>query len=930
MAENLLQSATVLTNQLKLHDWNGASMSISFGESDQDGSLSFLNLKYKASAGKMDFIIDRDIYNIVGPTFITLNGKKIWHENNDGPNSGLNADLLDGRHAVEFKDRYGYHHFMHMFQKPPTVTDKCFVKVATFTMRKVGTPEDFRSDGTPPYSGIFEFTGNGVGGVTTDSVVVPGGTFRKSDIIEGMQIRDAITQFQANTPYALSDYDPDLFHTTNMLTQGVYNGTLRGCVTILKDKHPTTFDFHIGLFENPTAPKEADGWEAIHKYFYVSLHDETLPFLDEDDWTLATNNDPHLNKGVPDLDKSGNPYNVNADTDDINHDRLSGGGVNDGYKSSFPSFPKYTWTDDSKPGYADNTGLVDTIVAGHAMANLYFDKPDKERAERLKELKREYGNNAQSALEGSIKKIKDLGLAMAKLGGDDELAESGIKVGVDTTGTTGTTGTDPVAAAIAAMQAAVDSAKDDYDDKSKDALNDISQNQGTSLDKIHRNDPPKGVDTPTEDHNRYKTKVDITNTLTRGDYKEPIMTEEDAHPFKTERRRKAFPDPTKKDQDDSYQQFVDIMRLYHVKSRKDIIDGIPVQTYYFDLYMCVDAKAEVRIQPYMSSQCLVYNFQPCVQEADLPMTKFIRPKSIYDNRYASVRHRHYDYERRIWENTLEVDQIWKNFDNYVKIAQGYQNAYKIMMTDSKGNVYAGEDNFERHSEPITKRIPKRVLVTLEEVTRTLEGDVAQACACIGTSEITTDELYALKGINTNIQAQFKAIEKSIYDLKQAVDEIWDAFDALITALSGALGDFVKKPGDQMTGSLWMKYNGKTYTDDPAGYEKPESFVGVKFFSDAAGAQHGGYLYGASSKSHIGFGVERVPGSGAEEDWALAVTPEIDKPGGHAMMLNGTRIQFTKNGRGAGGTPSTFNLDFEKLRDWWHTEVAPLGFGELDG
>jgi hypothetical protein len=908
-------------------------MSISFGESDKDGSLSFLNLKYKATAGRMDFIIDRDIYNIVGPTFITLNGHKIWHENNDGPNSGLNADLLDGRHAVEFKDRYGYHHFMHMFQKPPTVTDKCFVKVATFTMRKVGTPDDFKSDGTPPYSGIFEFTGNGVGGVTADSVVVPGGTFRKSDIIEGMQIRDAITQFQANTPYALSDYDPDLFHTTNMLTQGIYNGTLRGCVSILKDKHPTTFDFHIGLFENPTAPKEADGWEAIYKYFYVSLHDETLPFLDEDAWTLATNNDPFLNKGVPDLDKAGNPYNVNADTDDINHDRLTGGGVNDGYKSSFPSFPTYNWNDPNKPGYADNTAYVDSIIAGHAMANLYFDKPDKTKAETLKELKREYGNNAQAALKGSLEKIKDLGLAMAKLNDDDELTTAGIKVG-DTTGTTtgGTTApVDDTAAKIQAMKDAISSAKSSYKTAADKAMNDISEDSGTGLDDIQDNDPSKGSDSPAETHNRYQTKVDVQGG-NRGSYTTPIMTEQDAHPFKNERRRKAFPDPTKKDQDDSYQQFVDIMRLYHTKSRKDIIDGIPVQTYYFDLYICIDAKSEVRIQPYMSSQCIMYNFQECVQEADLPMTKFIRPKSIYDNRYASVRHRHYDYERRIWENTLEVDQIWKNFDNYVKKAQGIKNAYKVMMTDKNGDVYAGEDNFERHSEPASRRIPERVLVTLSEATRTLEGDIAQACSCIGTSEITTDELFALKDIDTNIQQQFKAIEKSIYDLRKAMDKVWAALDALVDAIAGAMGDFVKKSGDQMTGSLWMKYDGKTYKDDPTGYEKPESFVGVKFFSNASGAKHGGYLYGASSKSHIGLGVERVPGSGAESDWALAVTPEIDstsKP--YAIMLNGTRIQFTKNGRGAGGTPSTFNLDFEKLKDWWHNEIAPTtSYGELDG
>jgi len=32
---------------------------------------------------------------------LTWNSKKVWHEGNDGQNSGLDADLLDGFHASE-------------------------------------------------------------------------------------------------------------------------------------------------------------------------------------------------------------------------------------------------------------------------------------------------------------------------------------------------------------------------------------------------------------------------------------------------------------------------------------------------------------------------------------------------------------------------------------------------------------------------------------------------------------------------------------------------------------------------------------------------------------------------------------------------------------------------------------------------------------
>lgn len=883
--DNLSQSATVLTNELRLHDWHRAYMAITFGDSDVDGGYGYLNVKYKANEEKMDYILDRSTFNFAGPTILTLNDYKIWHENNDGPNSGLNADLLDGKHAVEFKDRYGYHHFMHMFI-PTTTQKKHFVKIASFTTRKIGAAPDFNKQGTPPYSGAFEYTGNGVTGVTTNDVVVPGGSnIYAEEALRALMVKDQVAGFKANTPYNLDEHDPDLFHTTQMLTNGIYNGTLRGCVSILKSGHPTTFDFHIGLFEDPLC-KESDAWKAVNQYFYVSLHDETLPFLNETvaDWGTGIFEDLLLNIGVLD-------GHTNDNTDDMNGEtRDSNGHVVDGYNPDYPNkFPSYAWDDVARfTGRNSNVSIVSPSV-----------KP------AIRAIMAEHHGSVDSVLASQV-------------------------------------------SAITAMASTVANSTEEYD-KDLDDIMIVAADGGITfklpdVEVGQDSYSTKGLTSDTKmyyKHARPKMTVDLEKGI-YGNYNNVAKTMQDEYPFDANRKRKAFPADNRKDQGDSYQQFIDIMRLYHVASRTDVIDNVSVDTHIFDLYIATDGKAEVRVQPYVSSACILYNFEPCLQEGELPAKKFLRPKSIYDNRYASVKHRHYDYERRIWELSLEIDSIWKDFSNYVAIDQGINNAKKVLMTDIKGKVFAADDNFERHCEPVNeRRMGNKVLITkLENVQSNIDGIISEVNACIAESSITTDELAQLEGITENIQNALSKLRKAINYLAERVQACEEAICALalaikgigeqLTAMEKKMDDFVKKPGDQMTGSLWMKYDGKTYKDDPAGYEKPESFVGVKFFSGASGAQHGGYLYGATKESHVGLGVERVPGAGAQADWALAVTPDIDKPGGHAMMLNGTRIQFTKNGRGSGGTVSTFNLDFEKLKDWWHTEVAPNGFGELDG
>lgn len=75
--------------------------------------------------------------------------------------------------------------------------------------------------------------------------------------------------------------------------------------------------------------------------------------------------------------------------------------------------------------------------------------------------------------------------------------------------------------------------------------------------------------------------------------------------------RKALPKNNDVDQGDKYQSYIDIMRLYHVNTIVEPLDELQVVTHMFELYMVIDTKTEVRIQPYMSSACFMYNFNEC-------------------------------------------------------------------------------------------------------------------------------------------------------------------------------------------------------------------------------------------------------------------------------------------------------------------------------
>lgn len=553
-------SSTVTTNELKLYDFKGAKTSLTFGDADINDGYSYLRINFRANDNKFDFYQDKPIFNIIADKEITFNDKKIWSELNHGPMSGLNADLLDGLHASEFKDRMGHHHFNHAFIPGG---DRMFVKIATLTPRRVGNAPDFNTNGTPPFQGKFA-----------------------DNIVKRMEVHSKFEAFIEDTPDILDSSGISGFEHTDMATEGVYNATLRASVSLLRKgdtkkppwSGPETLDIHIGIFEDPTN-SDTDGWSCTSKYFYVSLHDRNIPFIKE--------------------------------PDDPDHDYL-------------------------------------------------------------------IGNNVSPVPRTKINRKKEI------------------------------------------LQA---------------------KSRATSAQ---------------EDHEHSRPSVEWSDYATPPDYsKNDYMSE-------------VFPNTIPPGF--SYQKYLEGLRLYHVDSHVDTIDGVQIVTHKFDLYIVVDSKMELHVQPYMSSSCLLYNYQKPISESDLPDGNYLRPYSMYDNRYSHVEHRHRTYEQKIEDMDVEIEEVWNCFDNYVSIDQGRDNSNKMLMTQETGKVVAVKDNFERHRD--NRRSGKRVLVT-------------DSTCCIAESSITTKELAQLDNIRDNVQDQFD-------ELKSELDKMPDG------------DNFVKKSGDTMTGWLRMK------------------------------------------------------------------------------------------------------------------------------
>ena len=93
---------------------SGGLIQIGFQQNDSDGLHHRVYLKAwkgsTAASGNLDLIVrgtggstTSDVLSLrSGSTNMTWRGHTIWNDGNDGPGSGLNADLLDGQHASAF------------------------------------------------------------------------------------------------------------------------------------------------------------------------------------------------------------------------------------------------------------------------------------------------------------------------------------------------------------------------------------------------------------------------------------------------------------------------------------------------------------------------------------------------------------------------------------------------------------------------------------------------------------------------------------------------------------------------------------------------------------------------------------------------------------------------------------------------------------
>lgn len=618
---------TVLDNitvqELKLIDKLNNKISLSFGDIDITDGYSYGRIKFLLDDVRFTIDTSRDEFNIIAKRLL-LDGKKVWSELCQGPNSGMNADLLDGKHSSEFKDIYGTTFFKHMFK--PNL-EKMFIRVATFTTKRVGTPNDFNENGTSPYTGYYDINAK----IANDE--------NKKNFLQE----------------TTSDLKSSSFHSVGLTTPGMFNASLRATVSLLKGTKSTTFDLHLGIFEDPKNSNK-DAWISSDRFFFVSNHNNDLPFIDE---------------------------------------------VNDSYLSK----------------------------------------------EVLK------------ALEVAKTKVKILK-------GDKKVSK-----------------------------------------KIKDAEKVNDRAAVTPVENYHVHDRPP------MDTNSYIAAPDPTK-----DYVKPS-------PF-----------PSESDEGKSYGKYLDIARLYYNGEHTDLIDGVEVVTQVWDLYIAADNKTEIHFMPIQSSGCSFTNFEKPISPSSLVNEKYIRPKSIYDDRYSHRNHRHYDYEQKIWHIIEEVDNLWDAFDNYVPSNQGTGNANKILMTDSNGNIFANVDNLERHQD--TRRRGDRVLVTAAD-------------KCLVESSVTASELSQLKNIKSNIQQQIDEIIELIRDINSNINNILNKIEEIkgeITNLKSSVSNltnafneykvqaedkFVNCSGDSMTGDLYMK-------------PSPTSDLGVIFQS--SNGRHNCKIYGGNENS----------------------------------------------------------------------------------
>lgn len=300
----------------------------------------------------------------------------------------------------------------------------------------------------------------------------------------------------------------------------------------------------------------------------------------------------------------------------------------------------------------------------------------------------------------------------------------------------------------------------------------------------------------------------------------------------------------------------------------------------------------------------------------------------------------------------------------IQVKVEIQVQIQVMLADKEEKVYAADDNMVRHCEstdtnPDTGEAPRRkgsrVLITGDPQDRTIENCKSSiGTSCVEESGITITELNRLKGIKGNIQDQINDLLTAVNDEAAKIwtdlGDVWEVLkkikkllEDLVTALNAALGNFVKKTGDTMNGSLWIQYDWKAFKKGaPQGYDAQntinglgnETFCGVKFYSTASDLKCGGYLYSATNKTSVGLGVQRYKWQDRDEDWAIALIAEENVDGQSLPLrcnLNFNRITFAIDGRDNTKLDAndkeidanTFSIDFKKLYDWYnstHTET----------
>lgn len=245
----------IITNEVMLQDSKNMKLSFSFGEANTSSVYKYAMLNFKttmpgSAESKITVWSDKDIFN-----FSTLQLKHrdgfVWTSYQQGPDSGMNSDMIDGYHGYQLKNALGANNFMHAFQASTAsvVGNRKYVKLLTFKPSRIGNPTDFKTNGSVPYEDI-------------------------NAALENQLAREQFTQEILNNPKGVQS-----FTTTNSLKYRILNAMFRGTVSFLNSGKMESVDIHVGLFEDPLSRKTDNS--SVEEMFFISNHGTNLPYLSD-------------------------------------------------------------------------------------------------------------------------------------------------------------------------------------------------------------------------------------------------------------------------------------------------------------------------------------------------------------------------------------------------------------------------------------------------------------------------------------------------------------------------------------------------------------------------------------------------------------------------------------------------------------------------